>query len=98
MPDNQGVAAGVGVAVTGMMMSGFTTFLPPLREVRQTSPHDATMAHDVRYGQCAAAALAVGIGSLMAWLTGSSVPLYVSIFAAGLYAGIYELALRDVKV
>lgn len=96
MPD-QGVAAGVGVTVTGMMMSGFTAFLPTLREVRQASPGDATMRHDVRYGQCAAAALAVGIGTLMAWLTASSVPLYVSVFAAGLYAAIYELALRDVR-
>lgn len=88
-------AAGISVTVAGMMMSGFTTFLPPLREIRQATPGDATMRHDVRYGQCAAGTLAVGVGGLMSWLTGSSTPIYIAIFTTLLYAAIYEMALRD---
>lgn len=76
-------------------MSGFTTFLPPLREIRQASPQDAAMRHDVRYGQVAAGMLAVGVGGLMSWLTGSSTPVYIALFTTALYAAIYELALRD---
>lgn len=89
------VAAGVSVTVVGMMMSGFTTFLPTLREVRQATPTDAQMVNDVRYGQVAAGILAVSIGGLMAWLSASSVPLYVALFATLIYAVIYELALRN---
>lgn len=92
-----GFATGVSVTVAGMMMSGFSSLLPTLREVRQASPGDQTMVNDVRYGQCAAATLAIGIGALMTWLTKSPVPLYVAIAAALLYAGIYEMALRNGK-
>jgi hypothetical protein len=88
-------AAGISVTVTGMMLSGFTAFLPTLREVRQGSPTDPRMVNDVRYGQLAAGVMAVGIGALMAWLSNSSVPLYVAIFATLLYATIYEMALRN---
>lgn len=92
---NEGVATGVSVTVASMMMSGFTAFLPTLREVRQASQDDTRMVNDVRYGQMAAGILAVGIGALMAWLSASSTPLYVAIFATLLYALIYELALRN---
>lgn len=95
MEANNAAAAGISVTVTSMMLSGFTAFLPTLREVRQGAPDDVRMVNDVRYGQLAAAVMAVGIGALMAWLTGSSVPLYVAIFATLLYGLIYEMALRN---
>ena len=88
-------ATGISVTVASMMMSGFTTFLPTLREVRQGSPTDTKMVNDVRYGQMAAGMLAIGIGALMSWLSESPVPMYVAIFATTLYALIYELALRN---
>jgi hypothetical protein len=91
----QDAATGISVTVASMMMSGFTAFLPTLREVRQGSADDATMRNDVRYGQTAAAILALGIGAMMAWLTQSSVPLYTALVATMLYAFIYELALRN---
>lgn len=88
-------ATGISVTVASMMMSGFTSFLPTLREVRQGSKDDPKMVNDVRYGQFAAGVLAVGIGILMSWLGGSKTPLYVAILATLLYATIYELALRN---
>lgn len=88
-------ATGISVTVASMMMSGFTSFLPTLREVRQGSKDDPKMVNDVRYGQFAAGIMAVGIGVLMSWLGGSKTPLYVAIFATLLYAMIYELALRN---
>ena len=94
MADNP-AAAGISVTVASMMMSGFTSFLPTLREVRQGSRDDPKMVNDVRYGQFAAGVLAVGIGILMSWLTQSGTPLLVAIFASLLYAMIYELALRN---
>lgn len=93
--ENNAAAAGISVTVTSMMMSGFTAFLPTLREVRQGSATDPRMVNDVRYGQLAAAVLAVGIGALMAWLSQSAVPLYVALFATLLYSVIYEMALRN---
>lgn len=88
-------AAGISVTVTSMMMSGFTAFLPTLREVRQGQKDDPKMVNDVRYGQFAAGVLAVGIGALMAYLSQSSTPLYVALFTTFLFALIYELALRN---
>lgn len=88
-------ATGISVTVASMMLSGFSTFLPNLREVRQAGTNDTTMRNDVRNGQIAAAIMALGIGALMAWLGGSPVPLYVALAATILYASIYELALRD---
>lgn len=93
--DNSAAAAGVSITVTSMMMSGFTAFLPTLREVRQGSANDPKMVNDVRYGQFAAGVLAVGIGALMAFLSGSSTPLYVALFTTAIFAMIYELALRN---
>lgn len=93
--ETNAAAAGVSVTVTSMMLSGFTAFLPTLREVRQGSPTDPRMINDVRYGQLAAGVMAIGIGALMAWLSGSAVPLYVAIFATLLYGAIYEMALRN---
>lgn len=88
-------SAGISVTVASMMMSGFTAFLPTLREVRQGSKDDPKMVNDVRYGQFAAGAMAVGIGIMMSWLSGSRTPLYVAIFATLLYGIIYEMALRN---
>lgn len=88
-------AAGISVTVTSMMMSGFTAFLPTLREVRQGSKDDPKMVNDVRYGQFAAGVLAVGIGALMSYLSGSATPLYVAFFTTMIFAMIYELALRN---
>lgn len=95
MTQDRAAAAGVSVTVAGMMMSGFTTFLPPLREIRQSNGTDSTMRNDVRYGQVASGILALGVGALMAYLSGSSTPLYIALFTTALYAVIYELALRD---
>lgn len=91
-------ATGVSVTVASMMMSGFTSFLPTLREVRQADPTDQTMRNDVRHGQIAAGILALGVGALMAWLSQSAIPIYTALLATALYAAIYELALRDGRV
>lgn len=95
MAVDNAAATGMSVTVTTLMMSGFSTFLPPLREIRQASKTDDTMRNDVRNGQVAAAILALGVGVLMSWLSQSPMPLYVGIAATLLYATIYELALRD---
>jgi len=95
---DQTAAAGISVTVATMMLSGFSTFLPPLREVRQASPNDPTMRNDVRHGQMSAGVMALGIGALMSWLGASPVPLYVAFAATLLYATIYELALQNGKV
>lgn len=75
-------------------IGAFTTFLPPLTEVRKKSQEDKEFAGDVRLGEIAAAGLTIGVGTIVSGLTGSSAPILVSILMAVGLIVLYESTLR----
>lgn len=88
--------AGVITAATvtiGQTVAAYSYFLPPLREVRQSDSNDPTMRGDVLLGQVAAGSVAMSVGVLLTWLTGSSVPTYTTLFIAVVLSVIYQYAL-----
>jgi hypothetical protein len=56
------------------------------------------MVQDVRMGEVAALAVCIGIGAVASSITGSSVPVFVSIFVGVLLMALYEAALRSQEV
>lgn len=91
-------ATGVAALALGQTVGAYAFFLPSLREVRQAPPTDPLIRGDVRLGQVAAGALSIGIGAIMANLTGSTVPLLVAVFIAAIISVIYEFALRGERI
>lgn len=80
--------------VLGQTISSFTTFLPPLSDVRKAGPDDADMAGDVRLGEIAATALAVGVGAIASSLLGDPTPTVIALLVALALIVVYETALR----
>jgi len=97
MPDNAAALTGAALSLS-QTQSAYAFFLPPLREVRQAGKSDPVMTGDVRLGQIAAGSLTIGIGVIMGGLTGSSLPVLVSIAIGLIIAFVYELALRNERL
>jgi hypothetical protein len=76
-------------------IAAFTTFLPPLAEVRKKTADDPLFAADVRVGELAAASLTIGVGAIVSGLTGSNAPMVVSIITAAGLVVLYESTLRS---
>jgi hypothetical protein len=74
-------------------ISIFNQFLPPLTEVKRADKTNHSEATDVRVGEFASVALAVGIGAVMSTLTGNYQPLVVAVVASAGLVAIYEYAL-----
>lgn len=72
----------------------FTSFLPPLSDVRKTVG-EPDVANDVRLGEAAAAALAIAIGLMASSMTGSPVPAMLAIVCVGSLVIMYESILRS---
>jgi hypothetical protein len=89
-----GAALAVSSIAIGQTVSAYQFFLPPLREVRQAGPDDATMRSDVYVGQMAAGSVSVGVGVMLSFLTGSKLPAFVSAFIALIIAAIYHYTLK----
>lgn len=80
--------------VLGQTISSFTTFLPPLAEVRKAGPDDADIAGDVRLGEIAASAVAIGVGAIASSLLGDPTPTLIAALVAFALILVYETALR----
>lgn len=74
----------------------FQAFLPRFTDVRRTIPStDPATTRDVRMGEIAAASLAIGIGAVVSNLTGSPVPIVISMVCSAGLIVLYESALRS---
>lgn len=83
-----------GAAITiGQTVVAYQFFLPRLSDVRRAS--DDEMRRDVYLGQIAAAAVSLAVGSLLAWMGGSAVPIYVTVVIALIIAGVYHYAMES---
>lgn len=85
---------GPASVVLGQTISSFTQLLPPLSEVRKASKDDPNMAGDVRLGEIAAAALAIGVGAIASSVVGDPTPVVISAILALALICIWETALR----
>lgn len=90
-------ALGAATIALGQTVGAFQFFLPRLSDVRKAGPDDADMIGDVRMGEVAAGALCLGIGAMVSSLSGSSVPVVVSLLTAVAMVCVYESALRGNK-
>lgn len=83
----------------GQTLSGFMTFLPRLSEVRKANAGaEPEMVGDVRLGEAAATAIAIGVGAIASALSGSPIPMYAAAFVALIMIVVYEIALRGDRV
>ena len=88
-------ALGPATLALSQTIGAFQFFLPHLSEVRKHTPEDdPSLAGDVRLGEVAACALAMGVGIITSSLTGSPVPLYASLVMCGVLIAVYETSLR----
>lgn len=86
---------GPAALAAGQTLSSFTTFLPRLSEVRKANAdQDSGMVGDVRLGEVAACAIALGIGVIASSLSKSPIPMYAAAFMAVILICVYESALR----
>lgn len=81
------------VAIT-TAVGAFYQMLPPISEVRKRSTDDPEFAADVRVGEVAASAIALGVGGIASSLSGSPTPALVSLIFAGGFIFLYESTLR----
>lgn len=83
----------------GQTLSSFMAFLPRLSEVRKANADtDSDLVGDVRLGEVAASAIAIGVGVIASSLSKSPVPMYAAAFVALILIVVYEIALRGDRV
>ncbi len=75
-------------------ISGFSTFLPKLSEVRKAAPNDPDMTGDVRMGEIGATSVVLGVSILTSSLTGSPAPILTGMLMCLVMIVLYEIALR----
>lgn len=80
----------------GTATSAFMGFLPKFSDVRRADPKDDGMAKDIRLGQIAACAVAMGTGIIISSLSGSPVPALVAALMCALLVWCYENARKAV--
>lgn len=89
--------ADVGVAAIALTQSfaQFQAYMPKLSEVRRADPSvDTDIVGDVRMGEIAAFVGSIGVGVIVASLTGDPTPAYVSVTVCLILIGLYESILR----
>lgn len=83
----------------GQTLSSFASFLPRLSEVRKANAAaEPDIVGDVRLGEVAASAIAIGVGVIASSLSGSPVPMYAAALVAVILIVVYEIALRGDRV
>jgi hypothetical protein len=85
--------AGVTLLAVTSAITAFSTFVPPLADVRHYNPAD-DRAGDVRLGEVAAAAMTLGVGAVASSVAGTGVPFAVAVLAAVVFVALYEWALQ----
>jgi hypothetical protein len=93
MTGDAGAVTGATIGI-GQTVVCYQFFLPRLSEVRRADPGEPGMRGDVLLGQAAAGAVSLAVAGLLAWLTGSAVPVYATLFVALVIAGFYQLAMN----
>lgn len=78
----------------GQTVSAFSSFLPPLSQVRKATAENSEMIGDVRLGEIAAVTVSLGTGAIASSLTGSPVPILAGAVMALVLVCLYETALR----
>lgn len=89
-PESMGVAA----ISLGQTFGFFQSYMPPIADVRKSTPHDKSMVGDVRIGEVASLAGSFGVGIIIAWITKDPTPVYVSVLVCALMIAVYEMTLR----
>lgn len=87
-------AVSVGAIAIGQTVASYQFFLPRLADVRRAQVGDVDWHDDVVLGQAAAAAVSLSVGVLLAWMTGSAIPVLVTLFVAGVIAAFYQFAMN----
>lgn len=82
-------ALAVSSIAIGQTVTAYTYFLPRLSEVRQ----DETMRASVYIGQAAAGGVSLLTAVIISNITGSKIPIFVSVIIAGFLAAIYHYAM-----
>lgn len=90
--DRARVEFGTATLAITQSVVAFTAFLPNFTEIGKADK-DA-IAGEVRLGETAAVVIALSIGGLLAWLTGSSIPFFVAGLMTAILVSMYEVALR----
>lgn len=89
-----GASIGVATLAITQGLAQFNVFLPRISEVRKAAPGDDVSA-DVHVGEIAAIAGTVGVGLITSSLTGSKLPVVVSVIVCVLMVLVYESVLRS---
>jgi hypothetical protein len=86
-----------GMAVVAMTQSfaQFTTYMPRLSEVRRADPSDPGIAGDVRVGALASLVGSLTVGIMVSTLSGSKLPVYISLVSSLVLITMYEMILRS---
>lgn len=79
------------LSITQAVIS-FSAFLPNFVEVGRSNKDE--ISGEVRLGELAATAIALSIGALLSWLSGSTVPFGIAGFMSFVLVAMYEVALR----
>lgn len=93
MPNPQ--ALGPASIVMSNVTTAFIGFLPSFTEVRRAGTDDREMKKDLKLGIVAAVSLGVGTGIIVSNLTGSPVPVVVSIVVSAILIGCFQAAMRS---
>lgn len=93
MSADPGAVTGAAISI-GQTVGAYQFFLPRISDVRRSDPDESGMRGDVLLGQLAAGAVSLSVGILLAWMTGSAVPVYATLFVALVIAAFYQLALN----
>lgn len=73
----------------------YTVFLPEMTDVRRQTPgQNPAFADDVRYAECAAGVVSLGISGVVCLYEQSWQPLFASLLVAVLLTVAYEVTLR----
>lgn len=90
------MSADLGIATFAIAqgMTSFMAFLPRLTDVRKASFADPSFTADLRIGELGAGVITMGIGGIIAALTGNKLPLIVSLFVVVTIVVLYESVLR----
>lgn len=92
MAENRGIEFGVATLAITQTVTAFTAFLPNFTEIGRSDK--GAIEGEVRLGETAGVVIALSIGGLLAWLTGSSLPFFISVLMTFVLIAMYETALR----
>jgi hypothetical protein len=90
--DRRGVEFGIATLAITQTVGAFTAFLPNFTEIGRSDKD--SVEGEVRLGETAAVVIALSVGGMLGWLTGSAVPFYISVLMTFILIAMYEAALR----